>query len=288
MDWKKPAALAFLLFVTLWAVGIVRSFFLEEPDVPAVGIPTLIALREYQARMSSWNNLAQLGIKQTPLPQLLDQDINQLRIYDKTAQVASGSTEFASDEGRVRAAIAGQKGVVFDEKATGVAPERSLVLGISVRPEQFDELLRQLSAIGQVSSLTVEQEDRTSEFRKLHAQRQSLKKHQEAILKLRDKALSVEESLKLELKIVDIEKELQSLGVQLGDFLAREPAYNLFLTLREQRSVSTFTIEKRLWSGLWWAAGWWSLGVLGLGAVLGTTWSIRTLRSPVPAAPAPA
>lgn len=149
-------------------------------------------------------------------------------------------------------------------------------------PDQFDDLLRELEQIGQLGSIVVQQQDRTGEFRKLHAQRQSLKKHQEAILKLREgQKLPVEEALKLEQKIQEIDKEEQAVGVQLGDFLGKDPSYNLFLQLEETPKGGSrdrsFTLSRRLGSAFLWALGWWFTAVVTIGLVVTTIVSIRTL-----------
>src|SRR5262249_11237076 len=159
---------------------------------------------------------------------------------------------------RIRTNIKGQKAVVFSERATGIPPHRSLSLGIGVHPEGFDALLQGLIQVGQPRSINVQQQDRTTDFRRLYAQRQSLKKHLEAILKLRDSGkLSVEEALKLEQKVVEVEKELQAVGVQLGDLLNKEPSYNVFLSLQEVQPGSwsdrSFTFSRRLGNGFIWA-----------------------------------
>src|SRR5262249_34610118 len=161
--------------------------------------------------MNVWNNLKQIGLTQKPLPQVLDQeDLDRVQLYEKTAQVGSGTTVFTDDEQRIRKGVADHKAVVFRENATGIARHRSLVLGIGVHPDRFDALLHDIMQAGQIRSIHVQQQDRTGDFRRLHAQRQSLKKHQEALLKLRGvNKLSVEEALKLEQKVMEIEKEIQ-------------------------------------------------------------------------------
>jgi hypothetical protein len=283
--WKKLIALGFLLLVGLWAAGVVRSFGMAQSDLPALSVSVPSAVEDYRGSLRTANNLAQIGLVKAPLPKVLDhEDIQQIRVYEKTAQISAGSTAFGDDEARIRKALADHQAVVFSEKATGISPERSLALGISIRPEKFDALLHALTEIGQVGAITVQQHDRTTEFRRLHAQRQSLKKYQEAILKLRasDK-LTVEEALKLEQKIQEIEKELQSLGVQLGDLLGKEPSYNLFVTLQEYQPGSRydrgFTFTRRLGSGLFWATGWWLVAAAAVGVLIGVYLSVRTLRS---------
>jgi hypothetical protein len=291
---KKLVAVAFLLFVGLWVAGVVRSFFLTEPDLPTFA-PFAVSLSspsgDYRSGSRMANNLAQIGLLQTPLPQLLDQpDVNPVRVYDKTAELLSVSTDFGDDEGRIRKVVAGQKAVVFSERSSGVNDGRMLVLGISVHSSRFDELVRQLEQVGQPAAIQVVQQDRTAEFRKLFTERQSLKKYADAILKLRDaKNLSVEESLKLEQKILELEKQIQAVALKLGDFLGSEPSYTLIFTLAETQPGGlherTFTLARRLGSGFLWALGWWSLGVLGISLGAGTLLSVHTLRAPAPAYP---
>jgi len=290
---KKTAALGFLLFLALFLGGIIRSATLKESDLPEldVQLPISSASRgDYRSEARTAHNLAQIGLTQTPLPQVLDlENLNKIQVYEKTAHLGSSTIAFPEDEERTRKAITHQKAAIFNERRTGIAPDRQLSLGIAVHPDCFDDLLRTLEQVGQLGSILVQQQDRTAEFRKLHAQRQSLKKYQEAILKLRqNEKLSVEEALKLEQKIQEIDKEAQAVGVQLGDLLGKEPSYNLFLQLDETqkggRRDRSFTLSRRLGSALLWAGGWWLVAAAGLGLVGATVVSTRTLLSKAPPA----
>jgi hypothetical protein len=280
---KQLAALGFLLFLALWAAGVARSFTLPEPEPLTLSSPVLISVDQNPSGQRTTSNLSQIGLLKLPLPHVLDkEDVGQIQVQEKTAHIASSTTAFDDDAQRVRKAIASHKAIVFSEKATGIAPGRSIVLGIAIHPDRFDAFKDELSGVGQIRSIDVQQQDRTPEFRRLVAQRQSLKKHQEAILKLRGSGkLSVEEALKVEQKIQEIEKEIQTLGVQLGDLLGKEPSYNLFVTLQEQqpggRYDRSFTIARRLGGGFLWAFGWWSLATLGIGIAVATYLSVRTL-----------
>jgi hypothetical protein len=281
---KKLAAVAFLLLLGLWAGGVVRGYAVPPPEPGPVSLPVLSAIEEYRASMRTANNLRQVALALTPLPQILDlADIDKIRVYEKLAQLTSATAAFDADAGRIRQAVADHKASISSERAAGVAPGRVLALGIGVHPDRFDALLHELSGVGQIGSITVQQQDRTGDFRRQHAQRQSLKKHQEALLKLRGaKTLSVDETLKLEQRILEAEKEIQFLGVQLGDLLDKEPSYNLFVTLQEYQPGSrhdpSFTFPRRLGHAALWALGWWVVAVLGLAAVVGTYLSVRSLR----------
>jgi hypothetical protein len=120
-------------------------------------------------------------------------------------------------------------------------------------------------------------------MRQLQAQRNSLEKHREDVLKLRDPGkLSGEEAHKVEQKLLEFELEVQTLGVQLGDLLGNEPSPNLFLTLQARAPESWhdpgLALPRRLWSGLAWAVQWWALAAVGTGLVLESIASVRVLR----------
>jgi hypothetical protein len=283
---KKLAAVGFLVFLAIWIGGIARTFTMAQPEpADAFSVP-ILSSPSYGEEASSgrnvMNNLKQIGLG---LHQVLDgQDINDVEIYAKTAHIASGCSTFADDVLRTRQVIADHKAAIFNETASGIAPHRVLSLGIGVHPDRFVALVDQLTGMGQIGSINVGQQDLTGEFRRLHAQRQSLKKHQAFILKLRDTdKLSVEEALKLEQKALEVEKEIQSVSSQLGDLAAKEPTCNVFMTLQEFQPGSWndrgFTVSRRLGSGFIWAVGWWFLAALAIGSLLGTFVSVKTLRS---------
>jgi hypothetical protein len=284
---KKLAAVGFLVFLAIWIGGIARTYTMAKPDPAADAFAApILSSPSYGDEASSGrnvtNNLKQIGIA---LPQVLDrQDINEVEIYAKTAHLASGSSTFADDVERTRKVIADNKAAIFNETASGIAPHRVLSFGIGVHPDRFIALIDQLTGIGQIESINVGQQDLTGEFRRLHAQRQSLMKHQAFILKLRDTdKLSVEEALKLEQKALEVEKEIQLVSAQLGDLATKEPTCNVFMTLQEFQPGSWndrgFTVSRRLRSGFIWALGWWFLTALGIGCLVGTLVSVKTLRS---------
>ncbi len=286
---KKFAALGFLLFMLLWIVGVIRGFTLEYPPPPPLaleGLSLSSSGRDY-VNPSNGNfahNLKQIGLIQTPLPLVLDNpEVEKIRITEKTALLTAGSTAFKKDEAAIRDAINTFKADIFAEKKSGIEPARRWTIEIGVHPDRFDDLVETLRGIGNLSTITVEQKDRTSEFRKLHAQRQSLKKYLESITKLREgKNPSLEDALKLEQKIQDIEKELQGLSVQFGELLGKESYYHVHVTLIEHqpgdRHDHTFTIGQRVGSGFVWAITWWFGAALAMALAVATYVSVRVLR----------
>ena len=284
---NKGAAVGFLAFVALWIVGLVREASVAYPLPTAWHLAVSEQLSNRVIRNVVANNLKQIGLEQTPLPLVLDQpDVEKIQVEEKTAQLALGSDAFDDDEAASRTALAAHHGIVFDEKRGGIAPERRLLLEISVPTDEFDALLGTLRDIGQLQSISVQKRDRTSGFRQLDAQRRALKQYLASVLKLRGgKQGSIEDELKLEQKIQDIEKELRTLSLQMGDFLGKESRYHVSLVMTEylpgSRFDRTYAVPQRVANAFVWALGWW-LALAGVVAVLvGTCFSVWTLcRSP--------
>jgi hypothetical protein len=278
--WKKGAAIGFLAFLGLWVGGMIRGLTLPPPAAPEWHLPVNEILSR---RSASANNLHQLGLEQTPLPLVVDQaDVERIRVYEKDARLTAATAAFDHDAALVRFALEQHQALVFNEKGSGINPGRRLTLEIGVHPEEFDALVGQLREIARLESVSVEQRDRTGEFRQLHAERQSLKNHLDSLLKLRGgKNLSIEDELKLEQKIQDIEKPLQALGVQLGDLLGKESFYQVYVTLWEYQpggwSDRTYNLPWRLAQAFLWALPWWCTVALAFVALAGACLSIQAL-----------
>ena len=279
--WKKVAAAGFLSFLALWVVGVLRSADQPYPEPTAWH---LSGFEEYSSgQFVNANNLKQIGLAMKALPFVLDQaDIEKIQVYDKMAQLAAGTARFENDAAQVRAALAAHQATILTEKDSGIAPGRRLTLEIGVSPEQFDALVSELRKVGHLDSVSVQQHDRTGDFRKLHAQRQSLKKHLEAVQKLRGTPnASIDDQLKVEQKIQDIEKELQSLSVQFGELLGKDSLYQVNVTLTEfqpgGRLDHSFTFPRRLANGFVWAAAWWCAIAAAIAMLAASYISVRTL-----------
>jgi hypothetical protein len=281
---KKVVAAGFLLFLALWGTGFVRGLSLPFPQAPAWPLPVAEPAQSRYSNQKVANNLQKLGLTLMSLPAVLEgADVGRIQVYEKSAHLATGTAEFADDEAAVRAALKQYGATVTNETASGLAPSRRLTLEVGVHPDQFDGLVEELRQVGYLESVTVQQRDRTEEFRRLHAQRQVLRKHLDAIAKLRsgDRKLTVEEELKLEQKVQDIEKELQSLGGQLGDLLGKDSVYQIYLGLSEYQPGSrldrTYTLPRRVGNAFLWAVPWWFAIVATL-SILPATWvSVQTL-----------
>jgi hypothetical protein len=289
--WKKAAAVGFLALLALGLVGTIRAFTLPYPQLLKSSLP--ISLPMLERNLPTANNLRQVGLGEMPLPLLLEQgNVERIRVYERSGQLALATDAFDDDEAQIRSAVTAHQALVLNEKSSGLPSERRLVLELGIHPDRFDALMTQLRSIGHLESVSVQQRDRTGEFQRLHAQRQSLKKRHAAVLKLREtKNLSIDDTLRLEQRLQDIDKELQTVGVQLGDLLGKESSYHVYVALAEyypgSRLDPSYTWPQ-LRYGLIWGLGRWFALALGAVGVFGAWFSVTTLWPAKATAPRPA
>ncbi len=138
--------------------------------------------------------------------------------YEKVAEISTKSAAFDSEEKQARAHVAKYKALVQFEQKSGNKGYRKLNLLIGVPPENFDALYGDLIAIGTVQAKQITKKDKTNEYKELNAKKASLEKIRNSLLELKSKGGKIEEYIQLENRILEIENQLQDLGVSLGDF----------------------------------------------------------------------
>jgi hypothetical protein len=279
---KKVAAVAFLSFLILWVVGLAGDL---APPLPRVSADSFVSSgssnREGPERQQLANNLRELGLAREPVRGVLDRpDLDKVQVHEKTGRVATTTTDFAADEAAVRAALTEHKAVPVNETSGGVGTDRRLALEVGVAPDQFDALMSRLQRVGRLESVRVEQRDRTGEFRQLAARRQSLKKHLEVVTKLSSRENPTDDALKIARETREVERELETLSAQAGDFLGKESLYTVTVTLVEDsvgRHSPTVNLARRAGSAFLWAALWWGVAAVVGGALAGAAVSVRVL-----------
>lgn len=178
-------------------------------------------------------------VKSNPVNQAMVQ-VDQK--YEKVAEINTKSSEFDQEEKNIRSSIQSNNAIIQFEQKKGNEGYRRLSLLIGVPPENFDTLYQQLIKIGRVQSKQITKKDKTNEFRELKAKKNSLEQIRNSLIELKSKGGKIEEYVNLENRILEIEQQLQDLGVNLGDFDQENEFCTVKLALIEgKEQVISFT-----------------------------------------------
>lgn len=157
--------------------------------------------------------------------------------YEKVGSLGLVSREFESDEKKLRGLITAQKGIIQSEQNTGLAGHRTLNLSVGVDPERFDALIAAARTIGDLVQVQITKSDKTNEYKTLNAKRVSQEKYRNSLISLKGRGGKVSELVELEHKILEIEEEIQNLGVKLGDFDEENEFCTVRIILSESRGA---------------------------------------------------
>jgi len=159
--------------------------------------------------------------------------------YEKVASVSSRTQAFDQDQGRVRSLTEQHHALVEYEQSSGLQGNRHLELAIGIVPAEFDNAVEEIGHIGKLSSIRVDKTDRTREYRDLRAKQASLEKTRESLMNLKGRAGKIDELMNLEDRLLDIEGQIQALGVSLGEFSQENEFCTIKLTLQEFTPATT-------------------------------------------------
>jgi hypothetical protein len=154
--------------------------------------------------------------------------------YEKVASMLSQSQSFDTEEKQLREATAKYNALIQYEQRSGLPGNRRLNLAIGVPPDRFDAFVAEAKEIGKLLSIRIDKTDKTNEYKDLKAKRISLEKAREALIALKSKGGRIDESINLESKILEIETEVQSLGVRLGEYDQENEFCTVRVGLQEQ------------------------------------------------------
>ena len=247
-DWKilkKGLKIALLLFIALFAVRLAYGFYTTPNEVRKVSAADYAresqdvfssAKRNYASDKYVYKNAqepaAQPGGVQGQMT--LDQK------YEKTAKIISGTNDFLKDEESLRNRVKENEAIIQYEQNSGNEGARVLNLMIGVQPSRFDQFSDALKKIGKIKSVTVTKTDKTNEFLDLKAQRDSLENTKRELAQLKNMKGNVDEFINLQYRILDIDKQLQDLGVKLGDYDEVNEFCTVRFTLYEDKELFVY------------------------------------------------
>jgi len=189
--------------------------------------------------------------------------------YEKTATVKSKTAGFEKDETAVRAATRRLNGVVQYEQSLGNKGSRELHLLIGVAPVLFDSFYAVIRDIGTIKATEVTKVDKTNEYRKLNAKKTSLEKTLASLEELKSKSGQISDYVSLHDKILEIETQLQELGVELGDFNTENEFCTVRFSLYEGATEKAIGLLPRIKTALEWTIKYYAIFIISLFVLCG-------------------
>ena len=199
--------------------------------------------------------------------------------YEKTADLSSNTKSFRDDDQKLRQVIQDNGAIVQSERMSGLAGHQVLSLAIGVKPDSFDLLVSQVKEIGEIQSFSVNQVDKTTEYMELLAEQTILEKTRDAYIAIKGNGGNIQDLLAIEQKILEVERDLQNLGVNMGVFSTDYSFCTVNFSLNEYRgtTISTRYILSNAWSSFTWTFVFFLVGGISVCGVLFGLWLILWL-----------
>lgn len=154
--------------------------------------------------------------------------------YERVANLAAHSSNFEKDRQQLAAIEQELGAVVQQENASGLEKARRMDITLGVVPAAFESLVERLKGIGTLDSITVNKTDKTAEYKALAAKRLSLEKTRDGLRALKVPGAALADLISLETRVLEIEGQIQDLGVSLGDFDEANSLCTVHYSLVEQ------------------------------------------------------
>lgn len=273
----KVIVLAFFgVFALLFIGRFVYDLMKPAPPAPAFndfnpGLVNQAPMAQSGSGWSSRKNYAssKITVQQVDLgAQVLEQK------YERTSTLSASSARFDEDSRKASSLAGGLNAVVQSENAYGLAGSRLLSLSFGVTPENFESLTEGLKKIGKLGSVTVVKTDKTADYKALEAKRLSLEKTRDGLRALKAPGAALADLIALETKILEIEGQIQELGVNLGDFDAVNSMCTVNYSLSERAGPN---LGARAADAFFESIGWSLLVYLGLAAGAGLAFGAAIL-----------
>lgn len=186
------------------------------------------------------------------MPQALDQR------YEKIANIGLTTQRFDQDEATVRSVAKGAGALIQFEQAVGLTGSRRLQLALGVPPELFDDVIAQLREVGRQVSFQVNKTDKTNEYRSLLARQTSLEKSRDGLIALKQNDADLTAMIALERSILDLENQIQDLGVAVGEFDSEFEFVTVKLVLSEvpETRLRDIPLLNRIKTSVEWSIKW--------------------------------
>jgi hypothetical protein len=200
----------------------------------------------------------------TPSNQSTTPNFNANQKYEKTASIKSKSSKFEEDKAQTERVTKDFKAVVQYEKNEGKKGNREIHLLIGVNPVLFDSFYVEIQKIGTLNATEITKIDKTNEYRQLNAKKVSFEKTLASLNELKSRGGAISDYVALHDKILDIENQMQGLGVELGNFDSENEFCSIRFSLYEGASDKKISLFYRVKVALEWTVKYYTMMVFGL------------------------
>lgn len=284
LSMKKRLLILLLAFLALWVLRLAYGY-VTKPNGQVISVETRDfyqageeveveqsgAINQADSFSVERKNYASSKIEMNTAGQTQTTAVDQK--YEKIATLSSRSQQYEQEEKALYELIKQEQLMIQFEQRAGLKPARQLNIALGVIPDKFDSTIEALRKIGDLKSIQIDKNDKTNEYKKLEAERISLQKARETLLELRQKDANTGELISLTNQLLEVEKQIQALGVSLGDFDANNEFCTVKFSLKERRADKILNISfvQRAKVALEWTVGvyfmFWLILFLGLGSL---------------------
>ena len=232
---KKTITALLLLFIILFFFRLIYGYqTVAEPTFSNVYTEILEFSSNNRKNYASKKHQMNTGLSAVSIDQK----------YEKIADINTLSTTFDKEEKQIRAQIKDYDGLIQFENKSGNNGHRKLNLIIGIPPENFDAIYNSLVKIGQIQSKQITKTDKTNEYKELNARKSSLEKIRTSLIELKSKGGRIDEYMQLENRILEIDQQLQGLGVSLGNFDDENEFCTVKVVLSEGSVIEISTLQR--------------------------------------------
>lgn len=193
-------------------------------------------------------NFTKVKVQQAPSSQQYS-----VQTYEKIASMYNKTADFDKDEQNLRGVIKEQEAVVQKEQSSGLPGSRSTEMSIGVLPDRFDAAVEKLKKIGKITSFSMTKTDKTGEYAELKAKKAALEETKKSLISLKSRNGKIDELINLENRIYELNKEMQGLGLQIGEFESDTDFCTVRITLQEEDKGVSMAWVYNLIEAMGWA-----------------------------------
>jgi hypothetical protein len=182
--------------------------------------------------------------------------------FEKTASIKSKTSEFDKDENLIKAKTKSYNAIIQYEQNLGQKGNRQIHLLIGINPAKFENFYLELQKIGLLKDTEITKVDKTNEYRQLNAKKISIEKMLQSLIELKSKGGQIADFISLNDKILEVEEQLQGLGVELGNFNTENEFCTVRFSMYEGATEKSISFIHRTKVALEWTIKYFALIVI--------------------------